>query len=45
MSDDVVLSLEFIDVVVNKVKSLIVDEDNSNLKLRVYIIGGGCSGF
>lgn len=45
MSDDVVLLLEFIDVVVNKVKSLIVDEDNLNLKLCVYIIGGGCSGF
>lgn len=45
MSDDVVLLLEFIEVVVNKVKYLIVDEDNLNLKLCVYIIGGGCSGF
>ncbi|WP_336145817.1 iron-sulfur cluster insertion protein ErpA [Klebsiella pneumoniae] len=29
----------------NKVKHLIADEDNPNLKLRVYITGGGCSGF
>ncbi|MCC7769029.1 iron-sulfur cluster insertion protein ErpA, partial [Klebsiella pneumoniae] len=24
---------------------MIADEDNPNLKLRVYITGGGCSGF
>ncbi len=28
-----------------KVKSLIEGEDNPNLRLRVYITGGGCSGF
>jgi len=28
-----------------KVKSLIQDEGNEALKLRVYITGGGCSGF
>ncbi len=28
-----------------KVKELIEDEENPNLKLRVYITGGGCSGF
>ncbi len=28
-----------------KVGSLIADEGNDNLKLRVYISGGGCSGF
>ena len=33
------------DAAANKVKSLIADEDNPNLKLRVYITGGGCSGF
>lgn len=28
-----------------KVKSLIEEEGNSSLNLRVYITGGGCSGF
>jgi iron-sulfur cluster insertion protein len=28
-----------------KVASLIEEEDNPGLKLRVYISGGGCSGF
>lgn len=28
-----------------KVKSLIEQEDNPGLKLRVYVTGGGCSGF
>lgn len=28
-----------------KVKSLIADEGNDALKLRVYVTGGGCSGF
>lgn len=29
----------------DKVASLIAEENNPNLKLRVYITGGGCSGF
>ncbi len=44
MSDDVALPLEFTDAAAKIVK-LIADEDNPNLKLRVYITGGGCSGF
>ncbi len=28
-----------------KVRSLIEEEDNPELKLRVYVTGGGCSGF
>ncbi len=28
-----------------KVKSLIEEEGNSELKLRVFVTGGGCSGF
>ena len=28
-----------------KSKILIADEENPNLRLRVYITGGGCSGF
>lgn len=30
---------------VNKVRELIEDEANDELKLRVFITGGGCSGF
>lgn len=30
---------------VAKIKSLIESEDNAELKLRVYVTGGGCSGF
>jgi iron-sulfur cluster insertion protein len=30
---------------VAKVKSLIEEEGNDDLKLRVYVTGGGCSGF
>jgi iron-sulfur cluster assembly accessory protein len=28
-----------------KVKSLVEEENNAALKLRVYVTGGGCSGF
>lgn len=46
MSDDVAaLPLQFTDAAANKVKNLIADEENPALKLRVYITGGGCSGF
>ena len=37
--------LEFTDNAANKVKSLLQEEENPNLKLRVFITGGGCSGF
>lgn len=30
---------------ISKVKGLIEEEGNSDLKLRVYVTGGGCSGF
>lgn len=40
-----VLPLHFTDAAANKVKALIADEENPNLMLRVYITGGGCSGF
>ena len=30
---------------VAKVKSLVEEEANEDLKLRVYVTGGGCSGF
>ncbi len=35
----------FTDNAAKKVGSLIAEEGNDNLKLRVYISGGGCSGF
>ena len=37
--------LIFTDSAANKVKTLIDEEGNDNLKLRVYVTGGGCSGF
>ena len=30
---------------ISKLKELIADEDNQELKLRVFVQGGGCSGF
>ncbi|MCQ8226612.1 MULTISPECIES: iron-sulfur cluster insertion protein ErpA [Pantoea] len=46
MSDDLAaLPLQFTDAAAKKVKNLISDEENPALKLRVYITGGGCSGF
>lgn len=35
----------FTDTAANKVSELIKDEGNDNLNLRVYVTGGGCSGF
>ncbi len=35
----------FTDSAASKVGALIAEEANDNLKLRVYITGGGCSGF
>jgi len=37
--------LVFTDAAAAKVKSLLKEEENDNLKLRVYITGGGCAGF
>ena len=37
--------LVFTDNAATKVKSLIEEEGNDALKLRIYITGGGCSGF
>lgn len=39
------IELEFTDAAAAKVKSLIDEENNPNLNLRVFITGGGCSGF
>lgn len=37
--------LVFTDAAALKVKELLEDEDNDALKLRVFVSGGGCSGF
>ena len=37
--------LIFTDSAANKVKQLIDEEGNADLKLRVFVTGGGCSGF
>ena len=35
----------FTDNAANKVRELIQEEGNAELKLRVFVTGGGCSGF
>ncbi|MGE5467667.1 MAG: iron-sulfur cluster insertion protein ErpA [Ignavibacteria bacterium] len=42
---DMPAPLIFTDNAANKVKELILEEGNSELKLRVFVTGGGCSGF
>ena len=37
--------VNFTDAAANKVRDLIVEEGDDSLKLRVFITGGGCSGF
>ncbi|MES2206428.1 MAG: iron-sulfur cluster insertion protein ErpA [Pseudomonadota bacterium] len=37
--------LNFTDNAVKKVQELIEEENNPELKLRVFVSGGGCSGF
>ncbi len=38
-------ALIFTQAAADKVFSLVAEEENFDLKLRVYITGGGCSGF
>src|SRR3972149_7749140 len=42
---DMPAPLVFSDSAANKVKQLIDEEGNLELKLRVFVTGGGCSGF
>ncbi len=37
--------IDFTDSAATKVSALILEEGNPNLKLRIYVAGGGCSGF
>jgi len=39
------MPIQFTEAAANKVKTLIAEEENPALKLRVYVTGGGCSGF
>ena len=45
MSETTPMILVFTDSAVAKVKDLIAEEGNPALKLRVFVTGGGCSGF
>jgi iron-sulfur cluster insertion protein len=38
-------TMHFSDNAVAKVQALIADDGNDDLKLRVFVTGGGCSGF
>lgn len=38
-------TIAFTDAAANKAKSLIAEEENQALSLRVFVTGGGCSGF
>lgn len=40
-----VLPITITDSAASKVAELIIEEGNFNLKLRIYIEGGGCSGY
>jgi len=37
--------VEVTDAAVHKVQTLLTEEENPDLKLRVFVTGGGCSGF
>ncbi|WHL24941.1 MAG: iron-sulfur cluster insertion protein ErpA [Candidatus Blochmannia vicinus] len=47
MNSNATFPVQLTDFAANKIRFLIKNKttNNSNLKLRVYIIGGGCSGF
>ncbi|MEZ5581993.1 MAG: iron-sulfur cluster insertion protein ErpA [Candidatus Competibacteraceae bacterium] len=45
ITEEIPPPLLFTDAAAIKVKSLIDEEDNPNLMLRVFVSGGGCSGF
>ena len=39
------MSIIFTDNAADKVREILVEEGNIDMKLRVYVTGGGCSGF
>ncbi len=44
-ADEMPPPLVFTDSAADKVKQLVDEEGNPDLKLRVFVQGGGCSGF
>ena len=42
---EIAVPLDFTDSAASKVSALILEEGNPELKLRIYVSGGGCSGF
>ena len=42
---DQATQIVFSDQAAKKVRALVTEEDNENLRLRVFVSGGGCSGF
>lgn len=45
MDNQITEIISLTDTAINKVKGLIEEENNYNLKLRIFVQGGGCSGF
>ena len=45
MTDVIQEPVQFTEQAAAKVSELLTQEQNDNLKLRVYVTGGGCSGF
>jgi iron-sulfur cluster insertion protein len=45
MTGQLDIDISFTERAAAKVRALIADEENADLKLRVFITGGGCSGF
>ncbi|MGB0664482.1 MAG: iron-sulfur cluster insertion protein ErpA [Pontibacterium sp.] len=44
-TEDPNVAMLFTDAAARKVRLLMDEEENDNLKLRVFITGGGCAGF
>jgi len=44
-ANEIPMPFVFTDSAANKVRELIEEEGNPELKLRVFVTGGGCSGF
>ncbi len=39
------MSLELTEAAAEKIRGLMANEDNEDLRLRIFVSGGGCSGF